>query len=258
MPWDGTELWTANLDDSGTPESAEKIAGGPEESVFQPEWSPDGTLHFTSDRTGWWNLYRLRGGMVEPLHERSAEFGRPQWRLGDVRLRLRVADEHRLLLRGARRLPAGAPGYGDRRPGGDREPFSAIGSPQADAGSGETVLVTGSSTEPTSIVRLDSRTGNHEVLRHSGDLEIDAGYLSVPKTVEFPTESGLTAHGFFYPPKNDDYAAPEDELPPLLVLSHGGPTSATATSLDLKIQYWTSRGIAVLDVNYGGSTGLRA
>jgi dipeptidyl aminopeptidase/acylaminoacyl peptidase len=104
-------------------------------------------------------------------------------------------------------------------------------------------------------VRLAPSTGLHEVLRRSSDLEIDSGYLSVPKPVEFPTENGLTAHAFFYPPKNRDYAAPDGELPPLLVMSHGGPTSASTTALDPGIQYWTSRGIAVLDVNYGGSTG---
>jgi dipeptidyl aminopeptidase/acylaminoacyl peptidase len=123
-----------------------------------------------------------------------------------------------------------------------------------EAGSG--VVFRGSSpTEAACIVRLDPSTGMHEVLRRSGDLEIDSGYLSVPEPVEFHTENGRTAHAFFYSPKNRDYAAPDGELPPLLVMSHGGPTAASTTALDPGIQYWTSRGIAVLDVNYGGSTG---
>ena len=138
-------------------------------------------------------------------------------------------------------------------------PYSSIAYVRAaDAGSeaAASVFFLGASpTEAACIVGLDPSTGMHEVLRRSGDLEIDSGYLSVPEPLEFPTENGRTAHAFYYPPKNRDYAAPEGELPPLLVMSHGGPTSATSTALDPKIQYWTSRGIAVLDVNYGGSTG---
>jgi len=114
----------------------------------------------------------------------------------------------------------------------------------------------GSPTEAAAIVRLDLETRTFKVLRRSSTLEIDAAYLSTPRAVEFPTEDGRTAHGFFYPPKNRDYCAPDGERPPLLVESHGGPTAAAATALSLGIQYWTSRGIAVLDVNYGGSTGF--
>jgi dipeptidyl aminopeptidase/acylaminoacyl peptidase len=114
----------------------------------------------------------------------------------------------------------------------------------------------GSPTEAPSIVKLDLETRSFEVLRRSSSLQIDAAYLSSPRAVEFPTEAGLTAYGFFYPPKNRDYGWPEGERPPLLVESHGGPTSAATTAMSLGIQYWTSRGIAVLDVNYGGSTGF--
>jgi dipeptidyl aminopeptidase/acylaminoacyl peptidase len=117
------------------------------------------------------------------------------------------------------------------------------------------VFGAGSSTEPAAIVRLDLRTRRCEILRRSSSTEIDAGYLSVPQAIEFPTEGGRSAHGFFYAPQNRDHSAPSGERPPLVVKSHGGPTSAASTALNLGIQYWTSRGIAVLDVNYGGSTG---
>ncbi|HIC96727.1 TPA: S9 family peptidase, partial [Candidatus Bipolaricaulota bacterium] len=120
---------------------------------------------------------------------------------------------------------------------------------------GRVVFLGGSPTEPASIVQLDLATGQLEVLRRSSEVAIDPGYLSSPQAIEFPTEGGVTAHAFFYPPRNRDYVAPPDERPPLLVISHGGPTSATSSTLNLMIQYWTSRGIAVLDVNYGGSTG---
>ena len=117
------------------------------------------------------------------------------------------------------------------------------------------MFIRGSATELLSVVRLDLSSGEHDVLRCSSSAEVDAEYLSKPRTIEFPTEHGRTAHGFFYPPRNRDYSAPPGERPPLLVVSHGGPTGATSTTLTLPIQFWTSRGIAVLDVNYGGSTG---
>jgi len=255
MPWDGTDLWSCKLDDEGSPFEAEKVAGGPEESVFQPEWSPDGTLHLVSDRTGWWNLYRLREGRVEPLCEMEAEFGVPQWGFGMSTYAFtsptRIVCSYKE--RGSSRLATLDTGTG----GMERveTPYSEIAYVRADEDTGHVVFIGASPTEPASIVSLDPTTGEREVLRRSDEGEIDPGYLSVPEPVEFPTENGLTAHAFFYPSRNRDHVAPEGELPPLLVMIHGGPTAATTTALDLEIQYWTSRGIAVLDVNYGGSTG---
>ncbi len=259
MPWDGTELWSCGFDDGGAPAKAERVAGGPEESIFQPEFSADGTLHFVSDRTGWWNLYRLGDGSVEPLCEREAEFGLPQWVLGMSTYAF--VSPGRIVCsfkeRGSSRLA-----LLDTATGVLEEvetPYSVISSVRAggagDGVAGRVVFRGASPTEPASVVSLDLSTGEHEVLRRSGEDEIDSGYLSVPEPVEFPTENGRTAHAFFYPPKNRDHAGPEGELPPLLVMIHGGPTSATTPALDLAVQYWTSRGIAVLDVNYGGSTG---
>jgi dipeptidyl aminopeptidase/acylaminoacyl peptidase len=256
MPWDGTELWSGGLDGEGSPEGAERIAGGPEESIFQPEWSPDGTLHFVSDRTGWWNLYRFREGNVGPLLEMEAEFGVPQWVFGMSTYAF--ASSARIVCsykqRGSSRLALLDTGTG--RLEGIETPYSDIAFVRTDEGTAPRVVFRGASpTEPAAAVSLDLATGEHEVLRRSDENEIDPGYLSVPEPVEFPTEDALTAHAFFYPPQNKDYRAPEDELPPLLVMSHGGPTAATSSALDLEIQYWSSRGIAVLDVNYGGSTG---
>jgi len=121
--------------------------------------------------------------------------------------------------------------------------------------SGQVVCGVGSATEPAAIVRFDPATQHFDVLRRSSTIVLDPGYLSVPQAIEFPTEQGLTAHALFYAPRNRDYVAPSGERTPLLVKSHGGPTSAASATLNLGIQYWTSRGIAVLDVNYGGSTG---
>jgi len=257
MPWDGTELMVCDLGADGSPENAERVAGGQAESIFQPEWSPEGTLHFVSDRTGWWNLYRWREGRVEPLCEKEAEFGLPQWVFGMSTYAFispgRIVCSY--TERGSTHLAVLDTEKRELEP--VETPYSSIAYVRAAEAQGEGgVVFRGSSpTEAACIVRLDPSTGQHEVLRRSGDLEIDPGYLSVPEPVEFPTEHGRTAHAFFYPPKNRDFVAPEGELPPLLVMSHGGPTAVSSTALDPKIQYWTTRGIAVLDVNYGGSTG---
>ncbi len=255
MPWDATELLVCDLGADGLPENVERVAGGQDESIFQPEWSPEGTLYFVSDRTGWWNLYRLREGRVEPLCEMEAEFGLPQWVFGMSTYAF--VSPGRIVCsyteRGSSHLAILDTESGDLEP--LETPYSSIAYVRADEPSASVFFRGSSPTEAACIVRLDPSTGLHEVLRRSDDLEIDPGYLSVPEPVEFPTENRQTAHAYFYPPKNRDYTAPDGELSPLLVMSHGGPTSVSTTALDPGIQYWTSRGIAVLDVNYGGSTG---
>ncbi|HIC94777.1 MAG TPA: S9 family peptidase, partial [Anaerolineae bacterium] len=253
MPWDGTELWVAKLRADGSLGRAGRVAGGPRESIFQPEWSPDGILHFVSDRTGWWNLYRWRDGRVEPLTEMEAEFGRPQWVFGMSTYAFESAG--RIICAYTRQgtWHLASLDTATRRLEPIETPYTEIA--YVRAAPGRAVFLAGSPTEPASIVQLDLATGRIEVLRRSSETAIDPGYLSSPQAIEFPTEGGLTAYAFFYPPRNRDYVAPPDERPPLLVMSHGGPTSAASTTLNLEIQYWTSRGIAVLDVNYGGSTG---
>ena len=230
MPWDETELW---LD-------GQKIAGGA--SIFQPEWSPDGVLHFVSDQTGWWNLYRYRNGKIEPLCELPAEFGAPQWGFGMSTYAFESPDRIICVYneRGQWRLA--------RLQNGSLTP---VDTPYTDISQvrahGQQVVFLGASpTEPTSVVRL---TG--EVLRRSTNVTLDPRYVSTAQPIEF---NG--AHAFYYAPKNADFAAPAGELPPLIVMSHGGPTSAVRNSFDLEIQFWTSRGFAVADVNYGGSTGF--
>ncbi|HEY6231140.1 MAG TPA: prolyl oligopeptidase family serine peptidase, partial [Pyrinomonadaceae bacterium] len=255
MPWDGTELWLATLDQKGSFLTSERVAGGDQESIFQPEWSPGGTLYFVSDRSNWWNIYRRNaGGSVEPLCELDAEFGMPQWGFGMSTYSFESAStivcayirdgisQLALLDTQTKKLePLDCP-YTDIR--------------FVRAAAGQAVMRAGSPTEPAAIVRFDLEGKSFEVLRSSSSLKIEPEYLSTPRAVEFPTEAGLTAHGFFYPPKNKNFSAPAGELAPLLVLSHGGPTAAAGTAMSLGIQYWTSRGIAVLDVNYGGSTGF--
>ena len=242
--------------------SRELIAGGKEESIFQPEWSPDGgAIVFVSDRSGWWNLYRydLAKRTTRPLAPREAEFGVPLWQLGastyafagpdrivcayseDGLGKLAVLD-----LASEALTPLDLPftDFGSVKAAGDRVVFRA-----------------GAGDHPACIVELDLRSGRHTVLKKTTEI-LDraepriADYLTKVESVEFPTTGGKTAFGLFYPPANPDYAPPAGEKPPLLVKVHGGPTSAASSTLNLGIQYWTSRGIAVLDVNYGGSTGF--
>jgi len=253
MPWDGTELWAGKLTGDGSIDEAVRVAGGINESIFQPEWSPDGTLYFVSDRTGWWNIYRWRDEKIEPLCPMDAEFGQPQW----------VFSSALYGFASARRIVCSYTKNGRdylatldtlTRAFNDIElPFTAIS--QVRAAGDRVVFIGASSTEPTSIVSLNLGTKELEVLQRSRETAVDAEYLTNPRAIEFPTEGGLTAHGHFYPPRNRDYAGPAHEKPPLLVMSHGGPTSASSAALKYAIQYWTSRGIAVLDVNYGGSSG---
>ena len=253
MPWDGTQLWVAQISADGSLDRDERVAGGDRESIFQPEWSPDGALDFVSDRTGWWNLYRWQAGRVDPLCEMAAEFGVPQWRFGLST----YAHES------ARHLLCAYKGDGGWRLGrldtGTRslEPLTlpCMHIWGVRCARGRAILGAGSATQFPAIVSLDLRTGRHEVLRRSADVAVDPAHLSPPLAIEFPTEHGLMAHAFHYAPHNVAYAAPPAERPPLVVKSHGGPTGAVSTTLNLEIQYWTSRGFAVVDVNYGGSTG---
>jgi dipeptidyl aminopeptidase/acylaminoacyl peptidase len=253
LPWDGTELWVAELDAAGRPGEPVRVAGGPRESVVVPAWSPGGVLHLVSDRTGWWNLYRWRGGELEALAPAEMEFARPAWMLGWTTYAF--LGEERIVCtatqRGEWRLYELHPETGLCEV---RTPFTEI-SPWLRAHEGGAVFAGGSPTLAAALVHVDVESGATEVLRRSSSLEIDQGYLSQPEAVEFPTEGGRTAHALYYPPRNPEWRGPEDERPPLLVETHGGPTAAATTLLRLPIQYWTSRGIAVLDVNYGGSTG---
>lgn len=253
MPWDGTEIWVGTFNAEGGLEEKTLVAGGLEESVIQPEWSPDGVLHFISDRTGWWNLYQWREGNLRALCPMDADFGQPQWVFGMSSYDF--VSQDRIICtwfeNGFSKL-----GLLDLK----SESLERIESAYTRiegirASGGQAIFLAATAASSTAIISYDPATRESIYIRRSSELPIDPGFISAPQAVEFPTGDGLTAHAFFYPPRNNDYEGPEDERPPLLVMSHGGPTAATTPSLKLGIQYWTSRGFAVLDVNYGGSTG---
>jgi dipeptidyl aminopeptidase/acylaminoacyl peptidase len=253
LPWDGTEAWVGDLQPDGSLANCQKVAGGPSESIFQPEWSPDGTLHLVSDRSGWWNLYRWRGGEIEALYPIDAEFGVPQWTFGASTYGFASPQEIICLYNRGEHYRLARLNTATQTLTPFDLPFTDLG--RVVVAPPQVYFLADSSTEPLSVVRLDLGTQQWEVLRRAREVTVDRGYFSVPQEIEFPTEGGLTAYGNYYPPLNPDFTAPEGEKPPLLVMSHGGPTAASGTGLNFGIQYWTSRGIAVLDVNYGGSTG---
>jgi dipeptidyl aminopeptidase/acylaminoacyl peptidase len=257
MPWDGCELFIADLAGDGTLGEIVHVAGRDgEESIWQPEWSPAGELVFASDRSGWWNLERIRDGERSVLHAAEAEFGYPAWVfgmrsfafLGDWRIFCAYQRD------GRTHFGILDPETGDLE--GVEVPHDAWWSGPFVAAEGPTaVYVAGSATVPNQVVRFDVATGTTQVLRSSADVPVDVEYFSIPRAIEFPTERGRTAHALVYRPTNPEYEAGVGEKPPLLVKSHGGPTGATTPIFHLETQFWTSRGFAVVDVNYGGSTG---
>ncbi len=254
MPWEGSELWLADVADDGSLAGARRIAGGPDESLCQPLWSPRGALFVVSDRSGWWNLYRVAGEALQAVCPMQAEFGQPQWVFGQAMFGFTGDDEivATFIEQGLGKLiridlASGRTQLIDT-------PFTDFD--ELRAGPGFVVAIAGSPTAPEQVVRIDAAGGAHQVLARSVDELPDAGGVSLPESHSFPSRDGRVAHAFFYPPCNRDFVAPAGELPPLIVMSHGGPTSMSSSTLRLAVQYWTSRGFAVLDVNYGGSTGF--
>ena len=254
MPWDASRLRVASFGPGGLLEPSMLAAGGPEESIAQPEWSPDGILHFVSDRTGWWNLYRLaEGPAIEALAPMEAEFADPAWVFGRSSYGF---------------IPDGSIVATPRRAGRDQlvhiRPGLLVGEVDTTytefegliVGSNAIVAVAGSATEPTVLARFDPTTlAVAGILRRSSSLALDPAIISEPEAIEFAVGTDRVAHALYYPPRNPDFIGPSDEKPPLVVLSHGGPTSNTSSALDLTKQLLTSRGIAIVDVDYGGSSG---
>lgn len=251
MPWDGTELWVGDLNDHGV-SHAERVAGGLDESVVQPVWSPDGTLYFVSDRSNWWNLYRWDDGKAVPIiAPMAAEFGQPNWQIGTANYGFLGDDIIAFYSQnGSDQLVRIHPRSGEMTPMNSDYTVYA----QVRTNAKRAVLFAASATEPRALVSWDPEKG-FQVMKASGEVPIGSEDISVPQAIEFPTENGLTAHAFFYPPRNHQFQAPVGDKPPLIVFSHGGPTGNTVAVFSLAIQYWTTRGFAVVDVNYGGSTG---
>lgn len=257
LPWDGTMLFVAPVAPDGSLGSADRVAGSPTEWVAQPAWSPDGVLHFVSERTGWMNLYRRVDGADEALTPIEAEFAHPDWVFGLSTYGF--ADDGRI-------LAIGRSGGRDRLyeiaregPGAEPAPL-AVELPFTEmeflsVSGGRAVLIGSGPANFPSVVALDTHDRSWTILKSSDRAGLDPRDVSAPEPIEFRTSGGQTAFGLFYPPRNSAYAGTEGTLPPLIVTSHGGPTAAASTGLSIGTQLFTSRGFAVLDVDYGGSTG---
>ena len=253
MPWDGTELWVADLDNNGLPVNPQHIAGSDKISIFQPEWSPDNDLFFVSDESGWWNLCRFADNRISAITRLECEFGLPQWVFGQTTYAF--SDNNTLF---CTRITDGV-GQLSRIDLGTLEltdidvahnSFASISAHQGTVG-----FIAASESCFTEIVAMHADRLDTKTITSSCNLNIDDGYISKGRSLSFITRHGDSVYAVFYPPVNKDYEQPPGELPPAIVLSHSGPTGATDTSLDLRKQYWTSRGFAIIDVNYSGSTG---
>jgi dipeptidyl aminopeptidase/acylaminoacyl peptidase len=254
MPWDATRLRTAPIAEDGTLGPTNLAAGGPEESIVQPEWSPDGVLHLVSDRSGWWNLYRVvEGPRLEPLAPMEAEFADPSW----------ILDRSSYGF-----LPDGSIVVVARSDGQDRllhvQPGLLVGEVESEfteldglrTGAATVVAIAGSPGEAAMVATFDPSTlATSGILRRSTTIAPDPDTLSRPESIQFESTGERVAYALYYPPVNAGFAGLPDERPPLVVLSHGGPTSNASSALNLGIQFLTSRGIAVADVDYAGSSG---
>ena len=253
MPWDGTELRLGGLSADGALGSARTIAGSGTDWISQPRWSPDGVLHFAAEPTGWMNLYRLAGNEVEAVAPMDAEVVYPDWLFGYSTYQFMPDGSIVVVARsgGRDRLYRIAHGSDDAE--AIDVPFTEMSGLAVD---GSRLVLRGASpTTPAAIVELHPTTGQWQELRRASDMVLDPADIAVPQPVEFPTTDGRTAFGLFYPPTNSSFAGPDGERPPLVVTSHGGPTASAYSALTLSVQLFTSRGYAVLDVDYGGSTG---
>ncbi|MBB5937411.1 prolyl oligopeptidase family serine peptidase [Streptomyces zagrosensis] len=292
MPWDGTELKIADVSEDGALKGVRTLLGGPAESIAQAEWAADGTLIAASDRTGWWNLHRVdpRSGVAVNLCPRDEEFAGPLWKVGfrwfaplasgliavlhgRGAMSLGILDpraEDATAGEGAGRADSVHPGVTEddatARPAGHgsgagaQQPVDAVGpwtewQPTLAVDGTRVIGVAASPSSGYEVVELDTCTGHARVIGEAHTDLVDPAYYPEPVSRTFSGPGGRDIHTHLYPPRNPNHQAPDGELPPYVVWAHGGPTSRAPQVLSLEVAYFTSRGIGVVVVNYGGSTG---
>jgi len=257
MPWDGSLLFTADIAADGGIENLTQVAGGAQESVTQPDWLSDGSLVYLSDLGGYYNLYQFGAAGTDCILADDADYAQPAWVFGQ-RDWCALGSGHLV----ATRLSSGGPELlvVDLRSGlatpvaGEEDPWRRIDS--VTAGGGAVSFIAGFADRTPAIERLVIATGEISHLAEAGGPPLEPGMVSRARAQSYPTRDGSMAHAFFYPPANEHCSGPRNSAPPLVVMSHGGPTAATDAALNLRVQYYTSRGWAVLDVNYRGSSGF--
>ncbi|MCW8924349.1 MAG: prolyl oligopeptidase family serine peptidase, partial [Gammaproteobacteria bacterium] len=254
MPWDRTTLWLADIDENHQLHNITALTHpeSDQTSIFQPQWSGNNILYFVSDLTGWWNLYRYQGQTIQAVSHEALEFGLPQWVfaqssyafINDIRILCAPIDRGIASLAILNTTDSTLEVL-------DTE-WNSFASIQANAE--HFSFIAASSKNFAEVISYQS--GQHRIIKSSYNARLDEGYYSFGKSIQFTGRHGDTVYGIYYPPSNKDFQATGDETPPLIVLSHGGPTAMADPSLDMRKQYWTSRGFALLDVNYSGSTGF--
>jgi dipeptidyl aminopeptidase/acylaminoacyl peptidase len=251
MPWDSTTIMVGDLSGS-TIMNSQPVAGGPSESALQPRWLDD-KLIFASDRSNWWNLYLWYGDGVRPLCATEAEFCAPQWVLGQRPYTI-IDDDH--LLCSINRSGEQSIVVLRISDGGLQQlTSSGTSATWLDVADHSVAAVLNSPDRPPALALLDLDQGNWTVVKSSFTMLMDAASISMARPVSWAGEHG-TVYGFFYPPCNACCSAPTNTLPPLLTLTHGGPTGFAGAEFKIAYQFWTSRGFAILDVNYSGSAGF--
>lgn len=253
MPWDGTELWLADVNENGLLTTPLHVAGSESTSIFQPEWSPEDILYYITDESGWWNLARHDETGSLAVTTQKSEFGLPQWIFGQTTYAF-SANNSVICTHITNGI--GLLSVIDL----DTLEITAVETPQNSfvsicAADSTVCFIAASENTFTQVIRLNTDNFESEVIASSCNTNIEDGYLSRGQSFSFETRHADKAYAIYYPPVNREHEAPEGDLPPLIVLCHGGPTGMADASLDLRKQYWTSRGFAIVDVNYSGSTG---
>lgn len=249
MPWDNAMLWVAKISEQGLSDVQQIDAKIPTQSFFQPQWRADNTLVVVSDKSNWWNLYEVKDHHLIPLYPIESEIGSPLWILGkstwgfyEDGILCYFPDKE-----GINRLSV----IKNKTVTPFDLPYTNFS--QIRIAHNKIICMAGAADKPTAILSVSKKS--YTVLRENISLPIDSAYLSKPKHITYPSKNGREAYAYFYPPTHKNIQGSPDTLPPLIVKSHGGPTAQCSCDLNLEIQYWTSRGYAFVDVNYGGSTG---
>ncbi|MDG2501101.1 MAG: prolyl oligopeptidase family serine peptidase [Porticoccaceae bacterium] len=253
MPWDATQLWQATIANGELTEKTLVAGADNSSAIFQPHWSPDSTLYYVSDKNNWWNIYRLENGTAIPVLEMEAEFATPLWQLGmttfdfiDANTIACVWTDSGLWHSGFINITAGALTIADHQ-------YSSLQAVACHQGS--VYMVAGAAALANQIVGIDGSTQVTSVYAPS-TLDVDQANIAQPESIWFPSGNNQQVHAFYYPPTSAQWVGQDNEQPLVIAMCHGGPTGATSSALNLKIQYWTNRGFAVVDINYRGSTGF--